>query len=133
MDLAEKLLAIAETLDTDAGPTQPEDESVGISRYCDWLEARVVQLESMIDDFVIAYDLPGDHDEIEQVIRRARELLGAPRKRMTLEALLRRVPDHVTMQIRYARGELSWGPSIDAFRAELEAALPGAYVNWLRP
>lgn len=55
------------------------------------------------------------------------------RKCMSLEALLRCVPDQMTMVARYANGELSWGPSIDAFRAELEAALPGIYGTSLLP
>jgi hypothetical protein len=38
-------------------------------------EARVRELEAGLDDIVMAYDLPGEHCELEQAITRARALL----------------------------------------------------------
>lgn len=41
--------------------------------------AEITRLRSALDDFITAYDLPGDHCELENAAREARKVLaGAP-------------------------------------------------------
>jgi hypothetical protein len=60
-----------------------------------------------------------------------KQLEDKERRIAELERLLRKVPDHITMTIRYRRGELSWANTMNEFNQDLEAAIPGVFNGGL--
>ena len=63
---------------TDDGPASEQDQSdiAALREERDRLQTENTELLLALDDWLMAYDLPGDHCELAQVAERTRELLA---------------------------------------------------------